>query len=191
MGTLDGLIVPGYTKYLLDDDDHSTDRRNKLKVFAKSMAAMARNGSMTDLEGFARVAAFAAVPFQAMPAKAGPSDLGEIYCEVYLEDLRRVLIGDGFTNTERNNGKFALGFNAFRDTGFKPEYQDGGNQVQHAMAGIYISFHYGFLGRRFAHCQEDEKPDLALYEVTFDIGSDLDGSNYSTLPTLIKTRIGA
>lgn len=188
MGTLDGMIVPGYTRYGLDEGEASVTRRTSLKVFANSMSAMARKGNITDIEGFIRVASVAATPFQAMMVQNGTS-LADVYCEVYVEDLRRVLIGDGFTTSERNHGQYALRFQAFMDTGFKPEYRDNSNQVQHAMAGIYISFKYGFLGRRFAIHQEDEEPDLRLYDVTFDIGSDLNGSNFTSLPTMLKEKL--
>ncbi|MEP7075598.1 MAG: hypothetical protein ABI878_07275 [Acidobacteriota bacterium] len=185
MGTLDGAIVPAYTKYVLDEGEGSVTRRNVLKNYAISLSKLVKQSKMTDLEAFADIALFASLPFM-NPA----SNIRDILCEVYLEDLRRVLIGDGFTTNERNNGKYALGFNAFHDSGFKKEYQDGGNQVQHAMAGIYISFRYGFFGRRFVYHQEDEDPDLALYRVTFDIGADLDGDNFRSLPSMIKTKIG-
>jgi len=188
MGTLDGMIVPGYTRYGLDEGDASVSRRTTLKAFAVSMSAMARKGTITDIEGFIRIAAVAATPFQIMMARDGTS-LSYVYCEVYLEDLRRVLIGDGFTTTERNHGKYALGFQAFMDTGFKPEFRDNSNQVQHAMAGIYISFKYGLAGRMFARHQEDEEADLRLYDVTFDIGSDLDGSNFTSLPSMLKQKL--
>jgi hypothetical protein len=163
-------------------------RRIKLKVFAQSMADSARKGTITDLEGFARVAYQASIPFR----KAGVEKYDDDFqCREYLEDLRRVLIGDGLRSSERNHGRFALGFNAFRDTGFKPEYQDGGNQVQHAMAGIYISHEYSVYGRQLALYLEKEAPDLALYAVTFQIGIDIDGSNFTLLSTIIRNRIGA
>ncbi|MEP6849224.1 MAG: hypothetical protein ABI999_10240 [Acidobacteriota bacterium] len=184
MGTLDGMIVPGYTKYGLEEGEAADARRTSLKNYALSLSRIVKASGMTDLEAFANVALFASLPF------SNTKHIQDILCEVYLEDLRRVLIGDGFTTNERNSGKFALGFNAFHDSGFKKEYQDGGNQVQHAMAGIYISFRYGFLGRRFVYHQEDEDADLALYRVTFDIGSDLDGDNFRSLPSMIRARIG-
>ena len=123
----------------------------------------------------------------------GIFDLGEIYIELYLDDLKSVLIGDGWTNTERNYGKYALPYNSFLDTGFKQQFRDGGNQVQHAMAGIYISNVFGLAGRVFAHWQEDEDADLALYDATFTIGRDLDGhkSNFTKLPNMIRTRLAA
>ena len=186
MGTLDASIVPGYTKYLLDEGEASVARRNSLKNYALTLSKLVKQSSMTDLEAFANVAFFGTLPLMNLDR-----EIQRVLCDVYLEDLRRVLIGDGFTTSERNTGKYALGFNAFQDKGFKKEYQDGGNQVQHAMAGIYISYKYGFLGRRFAYHHEDEDPDLALYRVTFDIGDDLNGDNFRSLPTMIRTKIGA
>jgi len=141
MGTLDSLIVPGYTKDILGSDAESEGRRNRLKVFALATAKSARKGTITDVEGFAQVAAFAISPFQIMDAASnsgGIFDLGEIYIELYLDDLKSVLIGDGWTNTERNYGKYALPYNSFLDTGFKQQFRDGGNQVQHAMP-VFIS----------------------------------------------------
>lgn len=185
MGTLDSQIKPGYTQYILDSGAVSVTRRNSLKGYALALAKQARQSKITDLDGFVSVATYALLPFQDKDR-----DIQDSLFRVYLEDLRLVLIGDGFTTTERNSGKYALGFNAFHDTGFKKEFQDGGNQVQHAMAGIYISAVYGFFGRKFTYWREDEDPDLALYRVAFDIGDELSGDNFRNLPQMIKTRIG-
>jgi len=186
MGTMDGAIGPGYARIAIDSDTVSAHRRNTLKSYALKLSKAVKDSRMNDLEAFVDIATFATMPF--LDFRPEQQDA---YFFGYLEDLRRLLIGDGFTNTERNKGTYALGFNAFHDSGFKKEFQDGGNQVQHAMAGIYISSTYGFLGRRFTYWLEDEAPDLALYRTSFDIGSDLDSDNFRTLPKLIKTRIGA
>ena len=182
---MDGAIVPAYERYYIDSGPASAHRRNTLKSYALTLSKAVKASKMNDLEAFADIATFATVPFIDFR-----SQWQDAYFFGYLEDLRRVLIGDGFTNTERNTGTFALGFNAFHDSGFKKEFQDGGNQVQHAMAGIYISSTYGFLGRRFTYYLEDEAPDLALYRTSFDIGSDLNSDNFRTLPSLIRSRIG-
>ena len=187
MGTMDGMIVPGYTRLILDEGAGSVTRRNDLKNYALGLSKQVKQSKMTDLEAFVNIALYASLPF----SNTTTSSIQDVQCEVYLEDLRRVLVGDGFTTNERNSGKYALGYNAFLDRGFKKEFQDGGNQVQHAMAGIYISASYGFLGRRFTYWQEDEAPDLALYRVAFDIGDGLDGDNFRMLFNQIKTKIGA
>ena len=186
MGTMDSQIVPGYSRYVGDTGAGSVTRRNKLKTFALAVAQQARAKVITDLEGFVGVAIFASLPFSGLD-----HDLRYGEYKNYLQDLRRVLIGDGFTTSERNSGDYALPFQAFLDSGFKPEFQDGGNQVQHAMAGIYISDEYGFLGEKFVKHQEDEAADLALYDAAFEIGSNINKDNFKLLPFMIRDRLRA
>lgn len=185
MGTMDSMIPYGYTRDNLEQ--YSKKRLLPLKTYAQTIASYARYSYITDLDGFVAVTAFAAAFFQ---NGVKEKEIKKAYFRTYLEDLKRVLIGDGFTNSERNLGTYALHFQAFLDTGFKKEFQDGGNQVQHAMAGIYISAVYGLLGREYIEYMEDSAADLGLYKATFEIGKKLDGENFRSLPVMIKSSLG-
>lgn len=177
---MDSMIAPGY----LNSEKISAARRNSLKTFAEAQSQLAKNNLISDLDAFVAIAGFASIPFS-----GGESPHQKAFYHAYLEDLRRVLVGDGFSNTERNNGTHALKFMAFRDKGFKKKFQDGGNQVQHAMAGIYISALYPG-GKYLLRYQEDEPADLALYEAAFEIESRLNERNFHSLPVHIKTILG-
>ena len=187
METLDCYVASGYAQYLHQTAPPSNVRRSSLRRFAGELSNHATNGVMTDLEAFVGIASYAAIPFS---DSNSDSYWTNSPFKSYLEDLRRVLIGDGFIISDRNSGKYALAFNAFHDSGFKTQFQDGGNQVQHAMAGIYISALYGFAGRKVAYWRGDDHADLALYKTAFDIGDELNEENFKTLPDLIKERIG-
>jgi RHS repeat-associated protein len=95
-----------------------------------------------------------------------------------LGDLQAVLIGGGLTPGEGRN----VGVPQFKDTGFKQRFQDRGNQVQHAVAGITIGARYTeftpfVLGLEFY--QEGIGPDIYLYNETFGLGAGLGDSNRS------------
>jgi hypothetical protein len=172
-----------------DEATSDSTRMYALKTFAEAMAGSARKGTITDGEGFVRVARQAARSVSTLSEVSGGS--GTLRLRVMMHDLKRVLIGDGWTSKERNTGKFALQFQAFLDTGFKPEFRDRSNQVQHAMAGIYLG--WGFPSWPtvwFVKRQEDGAADLRLYDATFPIGRTLRrGDNYARLPDLIKDEL--
>ncbi len=175
MGTLDGMIP----LMLAKQEEENTAPTLGLLVVSGGYAGAARAGVITDVEAFAKTVEWA------IKARDG-------FKEVVLDDLRRVLIGDGWTTEGRNHGELALKFDAFLDTGFKPEFRDGGNQVQHAMAGIYIRALYGWLRSKLPYWMEDEDQDLALYRAAFDIGDLLQFNQpIENLPKLIRDRLGA
>jgi hypothetical protein len=173
MGTMDAMIVP------VVEQEQDTLPTLQLMTAAGAFAGAARAKAMTDIEAFARSVDFA------IQARNGLTP-------VILDDLRRVLIGDSWTEHGRNHGDFALKFNSFLDTGFKKEFRDDSNQVQHAMAGIYIRGTYGLFASMVPYWMEDGKADLALYEAAFEIGDMLNlGHSVHELPDLIRTRLGA
>jgi hypothetical protein len=161
-------------------------RKLRLRAFALDLAGKARKGQITDGAGFVQVVDYAAGSVAQIEEVPGTVGLRAV---VMMDDLKRVLIGDGFTNTERNKGQFALPYNSFRDTGFQERFRDGGNQVQHAMAGIFISFAYGWFGETFVMQQEDEKADTALYEATFPLGTSVRQGGYLALGTRIRSNL--
>lgn len=101
--------------------------------------------------------------------------------QMVMDDLMAVLVGDGMRDG-RGSGTFYVstgfpgGDKAFwGDDGFKPEFRDkGGNagfQVQHAVAGLVMSYRYGPGIEWYARRQEPEPEDDALYDATFAIGN--------------------
>jgi hypothetical protein len=181
---VDARAVDAKLKYMREHFGGSkeTARRAALFVYARTWADNARNGWTTDCQAFSIILSFAVAQFP------NANDLG---VEAMMEDLRSVLIGNGLENTQRSTGPFALRWAELRDTGFQEKFRDGGNQVQHAMAGLYISYTYGFVGTKPAMLIEDSKPDEEIYKVTFRLGSDLNASNYTKLPTEIQAQLGA
>lgn len=157
-------------------------RRTNLMNYARTWADNARKGWTTDCQAFSLILSFAVAQFP------NANDLG---VEAMMEDLKSVLIGNGLENSQRSTGPFALRWAALSDTGFKEKFRDGGNQVQHSMAGLYISYIYGFVGTTPAMLIEDSQPDKEIYRVTFRLGSDLNAGNYMQLPNQIMIEMNA
>lgn len=56
-----------------------------------------------------------------------------------MDDLYAVLIGSGYFKPDRSKGPYFAGH--FRPaSGFKQQYFDSGNQVQHLFAGMYLAY---------------------------------------------------
>jgi hypothetical protein len=191
MGTMDYMISWDIESRLEDDVFPTWE----LKGWAGAWAGLARAKQITDLQGFAETVR-AAIRLRIGDGEDAGNGMMQgtninPSAMAVLNDLRRVLIGDGWTTNGRNHGDFALQYNAFLDTGFKPEFRDGGNQVQHAMAGIYLQCLHWEVAK-FAYWQEDEDADLALYRATFQIGDMLSsGTPIGRLPGLILSRLAA
>lgn len=156
-------------------------RRSQLKAYAEALAKQARSKAITDCKAFSLILTFAVAQFP------NANDFG---VEAMMEDLKSVLIGSGLENNQRNTGTYALKFQALLDTGFQEKFRDGGNQVQHAMAGLYISYMYDFVGTVPAMAIEDSQQDKEVYNTTFKLGSALNAGNYALLPSQIMTELG-
>lgn len=109
-----------------------------------------------------------------------------------VDDLEAVLIGSGMRNGEgRGTGPFFAG-NVAGSTGFRPEFRDPYNQIQHATAGVVIGFRYGLLGEWVARYLEDEEQDDRLYEATAPVGRWLSANpeDFLQLPDRMRDAIG-
>ena len=105
-----------------------------------------------------------------------------------MENLKQVIIGENLTS-KRNRGRCFAG--QFRGAeGFKSEFRDPFNQIQHAMAGIYIGYKYSWLGCLGARVLEDELQDDLLYEATCDLGRGLNENNLESLGEYVRKTIG-
>lgn len=181
---VDARAVDAKLKYMEANFGGSKEvrRRTDLMNYAKLWANNARDGFTTDCQAFSLVLSFAVAQFR------NADDLG---VEAMMEDLRSVLIGEGLENAQRSKGPYALRWASLMDTGFGEKFRDGGNQVQHAMAGLYISYMYGFVGTVPAKLMEDSKPDREIYKVTFRLGNQLNAKNYTHLPIEVMSGLGA
>lgn len=181
MGTMDQMIIIEARRRAMAQ----AQRTSALQSYAYGLSRSALESDLTDGESFARIVEYASLLVCNLGPK--PSAVDDMAAYVMLEDLRRVLIGDGFSRSHRNHGEFALRFGAFLDRGFRPEFQDGGNQVQHAMAGIYFGYHYGAgAARRLMTWQDDGEADRRLYEATFPIGAAVTDGNFRGLAGTIR-----
>jgi len=139
------------------------------------------------------MAFFAAVSRGALHTQVSPSlsaeQRSEVIKSVVLHDLKRVLVGDGWTSRERNHGAFAMPFNSFLDTGLKADFRDGGNQIQHAVAGICIGFDWGWPATYIVYKYEDGEEDRHLYDATFELGKQLRRIPIAFWPSKIKSTL--
>ena len=106
-------------------------------------------------------------------------------------DLFAVIIGRGMTSG-RLLGDYYSGTHT-RSGGFKPELQDREYQAQHALAGIWIGYNYGFFGQYGAMFMEwygDEPQDVECYAVTCPLGRELNAENLDRLPAKLARAIG-
>lgn len=107
-----------------------------------------------------------------------------------MEDLKLVLVGDSLLNGKgRSEGTYFAG-HAAGAKGFKQELRDDYNQIQHAMAGIYIGHEFLRPVQWMVWYLEDEEQDDRLYDATIPLGRDLDRKNYLTLGSRVREAIG-
>jgi hypothetical protein len=115
-----------------------------------------------------------------------------------MMDLKAVMIGEGYLNGERNVGKYAVFTKAKEEKsvksllgacGFQTAMQDENFQVQHAFAGLLLSYEYGPPAEWAAKYLEKEAQDLKLYDATFPIGRNLSDSNYMDAADAFKTAV--
>ncbi len=181
---VDARAVDAKLKYMQENFGGSREviRRTDLMNYARMWANSSRDGFTNDCQVFSLILSYAVAKFP------NANDLG---VEAMIEDLGSVLIGEGLENNQRSRGPYALRWASLMDTGFGEKFRDGGNQVQHAMAGLYISYMYGFMGTVPARLMEDSKPDREIYKVTFKIGGALNAKNYTHLPLQVMSGLGA
>lgn len=96
-----------------------------------------------------------------------------------LLDLQVVLVGDGL-RFGRGTGRYFAG-NIRGSQGFKPQFRDDFNQIQHAVAGLLISHKFGWLGYKYAKLREEELQDDLLYDSTRILEKSISDDNYYSL----------
>jgi len=99
--------------------------------------------------------------------------------ESYVEDVAFILAGINewcIGVPDRNR----VGAREFSDSGFKAEFRDGSNQVQHFSAGVMAGFQYGYWGGLLHRIVRPDTPeDTALNDQSCAMGAGLDGIGVS------------
>ena len=100
--------------------------------------------------------------------------LGNNQEEEFVEDMAKILAGVGeWPGFQTSDGTQVTHFD---DSGFRTEFQDGSNQVQHFAAAVQAGYQYGELGY-IAHrlYRPDSPQDTALNDMAIKLGLSLDG----------------
>src|SRR5262245_26556627 len=114
---------------------HAKPRRDPLRVYARALFDQVRSGEVNHLEAFARVVDFAAALLCDFPKWPQFSSGGQ--ADALTDDLQALFVGEGLT---RRGGRFTGDHyvELSGSTGFKPQFQEEGNQIMHATAGIVL-----------------------------------------------------
>ena len=159
----------------------SQSHKLALQRFAKNLSKQAKAQTVTDCEAFLTILQRAAVQVSG----------GKHPAVRMIDDLKAVLIGVGLRDDNRNTGPYALEYGAFADSGFKAEFKEGGgNQVQHATAGLVLGFS-GKLEGWIAQFIEDVEADDLLYDAALPLGDSLTDKNYATLHIRVKNALAS
>lgn len=98
--------------------------------------------------------------------------------ESFVEDVSFILAGvnEWCTVVSTQN----VGRRIFTDNGFKRQFRDGSNQVQHFSAGVMAGFQYGHWGGALHRIVRPDTPeDTALNDQSSAMGAGLDGIGVS------------
>lgn len=107
-----------------------------------------------------------------------------------MGDLFAVVIGRDMLGG-RLQGQY-MGPNIKGAAGFKPEYRDRHNQIQHAVAGLVLGDRIGVVGTSCAAFLEwcgDEPQDVALYWASYRASRNLSDENYRGLSAAVRREI--
>ncbi|WP_198011648.1 hypothetical protein [Roseovarius nubinhibens] len=114
--------------------------------------------------------------------------------EMIIEDLKEVFVGESIHGRWRGTGDFFYGNVIDIDgrrinegSGFRDEFQDNTDQINHTFGGIWGSFHYGIVPETITNLRENGEEDLLINYVTFPIGNLLNNENIGYLPQLLAT----
>jgi hypothetical protein len=114
--------------------------------------------------------------------------------EMIIEDLKEVFVGDSIHGRWRGTGDYFYGNEIDIDgrrindgSGFREEFQDNTDQINHVFGGIWGSFHYGIVPEIITNLNESGEEDLLINYVTFPIGNLIDNESIGDLPQLLAT----
>ena len=144
--------------------DLSTDeKRTRIRQYAEEKLAQVRGGQICSCHAMADIWGWASRFY-----KGWNNDE-----ESYVEDVSFILAGvnEWCTSIDQNR----VGARDFTDSGFKDEFQDGSNQVQHFSAGVMAGFQYGHWGGLLHRIIRPDTPqDTALNDESTAMGAGLD-----------------
>ena len=155
----------------------TTEKRRHIRQYGEERLAMVRGGQLCSCHAMADIWGWATRFY------LGRFNNDE---ESYVEDVTFILAGVNEWCTSIDADR--VGARDFTDSGFKPEFQDGSNQVQHFCGGVMAGFQYGHWGgllHRIVRPDSDE--DTALNDQSCGMGAGLDG--IGTSMEEVKTKI--
>lgn len=149
---------------------NDNQRKNTIRAIALGMAERVRIGEICSAHAMAEIWGHASSFYLGFNNDE----------ESYVEDLAYILAGvnEWASNTDGTQ----VGRTIFSDSGFKPEFKDGSNQVQHFAAGVAAGFQYGryvWIGHRII--RPDSSQDTALNDISTWLGANLNGIGTSIL----------
>ncbi len=111
-----------------------------------------------------------------------------------LEDLKEVFVGESIHGRWRGTGDYFYGNEIDIDgrrinegSGFRPEFQDNTDQINHVFGGLWGAFHYSIVPEIITNLRENGDEDLQINYVTFPIGNLINDYNISDLPLLLAS----
>lgn len=144
---------------------NQAQKRNRIRAYASQKAKLVQSGAICSAHAMADIWGYAAYMY------TGWLNNDE---ESYVEDVAYVLAG--VSEWAISTDGTQVGRSIFNDSGFKQEFQDGSNQVQHFAAGVAAGFQYGryaWMGHRIM--RPDTPPDTALNDMSTWLGANLNG----------------
>ena len=153
-------------------------KRARIRAYAEQQASQVRGGTKCSCHAMADIWGYATQFY-----KGWNNDE-----ESYVEDVAFILAGvdERARFIDRDNTR--VGYNVFDDSGFKDEFKDGSNQVQHFSAGVAAGFQYGYwFGVPHRIIRPYTPQDTALNDQSTAMGAGLDGIGVSLGE--VKTKI--
>lgn len=139
-------------------------KRDKIRKFAEQQASQVRGNTKCSCHAMADIWGYATQFYEGWNNDE----------ESYVEDVSYILAGVNEWATASDGTQ--VGRNDFSDSGFKVEFKDGSNQVQHFSAGVMAGFQYGYwFGVPHRIIRPDTPQDTALNDQSTAMGAGLDG----------------
>jgi len=143
----------------------TAQKRGAIRIYAMARLAMVKSGTMCSCHAMSDIWGYATQFYTGWNNDE----------ESYVEDVSFVLAGVNEWCTGIPDPK-RVGASEFTDSGFKSEFRDGSNQVQHFSAGVMAGFQYGWwFGIPHRILRPDTPQDTALNDQSTALGAGLDG----------------
>jgi len=148
------------------------EKRKAIAAYAASMLKLVKAGKTTSCEALAGILGYAAGLYRDTGFLGVNDDE-----EHFSEDVSRILAGiDEWGNRNHTKDQVEGGPKGFDDSGFKKQFQDCSNQVQHFAGGMQMGNQYGrWTDLVDGIVRPDTQADLNLNSESIAIGAGLDG----------------